>query len=103
VLQKLLENVYAQLLVLRLRSLYLPERLASSVAEHRAIFTAVAAGDGGRAEHLSRAHSEPVLADALEFTSRSEPSPDSARSDAAPRIAPRGRGGPIAATPSRRL
>ena len=70
VLRKLLETVYAQILVLRLRSLYLPERLASSVAEHRAIFAAVAAGDADRAEHLSRAHADHVLADALEFTGR---------------------------------
>jgi len=102
VLRKLLETVYAQILVLRLRSLYLPERLASSVAEHRAIFAAVAAGDADRAEHLSRAHADHVLADALEFTSRSQASPDPGRAAAAPGSAPRGRGGPIAAAPSGR-
>jgi len=101
VLRKLLETVYAQILVLRLRSLYLPERLASSVAEHRAIFTAVAAGDADRAEHLSRAHADHVLADALEFTSRSELSRESARNDTTPDI-PRGRGGPDAAASSGR-
>jgi DNA-binding GntR family transcriptional regulator len=95
VLRKLLETVYAQILVLRLRSLYLPERLASSVAEHRAIFAAVAAGDVDRAEHLSRAHADHVLADALEFTSRPQASPDSGRADTAPGTAPPGRGGPI--------
>src|SRR5215475_13052650 len=61
VLSRLLENVYAQILVLRLRSLYLAERLGESVAEHRAIFDAVAAGDAERAERLSRAHAEHVL------------------------------------------
>ena len=70
VLSRLLENVYAQILVLRLRSLFLPERLESSVAEHRAIAAAVIAGDAERAERLSRAHADHVLDDALEFTGR---------------------------------
>ncbi|HKZ07519.1 MAG TPA: GntR family transcriptional regulator [Methylomirabilota bacterium] len=70
VLSRLLENVYAQILVLRLRSLHLPERLEESLAEHTAIWAAVAGGDGARAEALSRAHAEHVLADALAFTGR---------------------------------
>jgi len=70
VLSRLLENVYAQILVLRLRSLYLPERVESSVAEHREIFAAVLAGDAERGERLARAHAEHVLQDALEFTRR---------------------------------
>jgi DNA-binding GntR family transcriptional regulator len=73
VLSRLLENVYAQILVLRLRSLYLPERVESSVAEHREIFEAVVAGDAERGERLARAHAEHVLQDALEFTRRGEP------------------------------
>lgn len=68
VLSRLLENVYAQILVLRLRSLYLPERVESSVAEHREIFEAVLAGDAERGERLARAHADHVLQDALEFT-----------------------------------
>jgi DNA-binding GntR family transcriptional regulator len=68
VLGRLLENVYAQILVLRLRSLHLPDRLDSSIAEHSAIFAAVVAGDGERAERLSRAHADHVLEDALAFT-----------------------------------
>jgi DNA-binding GntR family transcriptional regulator len=71
VLRRLLDNVYAQILVLRLRSLHLPERLDSSVAEHSAIFAAVAAGDADRADALSRAHADHVLQDALEFTAPS--------------------------------
>ena len=67
-LTRLLENVYAQILVLRLRSLYRPERLESSVAEHRALFEAVTSGDGERGERLARAHADHVLQDALEFT-----------------------------------
>jgi len=70
VLGRLLENVYAQMLVLRLRSLHLAERLDSSLAEHSAIFASVAAGDAERAEKLSRAHADHVLEDALEFTRR---------------------------------
>jgi DNA-binding GntR family transcriptional regulator len=69
-LTRLLENVYAQILVLRLRSLYLPERVESSVAEHRALFEAVMSGDGDRGERLARAHADHVLQDALEFTRR---------------------------------
>lgn len=72
VLSRLLENVYAQILVLRLRSLYLPERVESSVAEHRELFEAVVAGDGDRGERLARAHADHVLQDALDFTRRSE-------------------------------
>jgi DNA-binding GntR family transcriptional regulator len=68
VLSRLLENVYAQIHVLRLRSLYLPERIESSVAEHREIFEAVLGGDAERGERLARAHAEHVLQDALEFT-----------------------------------
>jgi DNA-binding GntR family transcriptional regulator len=71
-LSRLLENVYAQILVLRLRSLYLPERVESSVAEHRALFEAVVSGDAERGEGLARAHAEHVLQDALEFTRRAE-------------------------------
>jgi DNA-binding GntR family transcriptional regulator len=70
VLSRLLENVYAQILVLRLRSLYLVDRLGSSLAEHREIHAAVAAGDAERAERLSRAHAEHLLRDAHEFIPR---------------------------------
>lgn len=71
VLRRLLDNVYAQILVLRLRSLYLPERVESSLAEHREIFEAVLAGDAERGERLARAHADHVLQDALELTRRS--------------------------------
>jgi DNA-binding GntR family transcriptional regulator len=89
VLQRLLENVYAQILVLRLRSLYLPERLPSSVAEHRAIAAAVAAGDAETAERLSRAHADHVLVDALAFTARAEA--EARRVNASPRRSALGR------------
>ena len=82
VLSRLLDNVYAQILVLRLRSLYLPERLESSVFEHRAIFAAVAAGDAVEAERLSRSHAEHVLQDAVEFIERGGPDGGPAPADA---------------------
>jgi DNA-binding GntR family transcriptional regulator len=75
VLRRLLDNVYAQILVLRLRSLYLPERVESSVAEHRALFEAVTGGDAERGERLARAHADHVLQDALEFTGRTGSQP----------------------------
>jgi DNA-binding GntR family transcriptional regulator len=75
VLSRLLENVYAQILVLRLRSLYLPERIESSLAEHRALFEAVVAGNAERGERLARAHADHVLQDALDFTRRAERDP----------------------------
>lgn len=68
VLGRLLDNVYAQILVLRLRSLHLSERLDSSLAEHSGIFAAIATGAAERAEALSRAHAHHVLQDALELT-----------------------------------
>ena len=71
-LTRLLENVYAQILVLRLRSLYLPERVESSVVEQRALFEAVMSGDGERGEWLARAHADHVLQDALDFTRRAD-------------------------------
>ena len=55
-----------------MRSLYLPERLESSVAEHRALFEAVVAGDRESGERLARSHADHVLQDALEFTRRAE-------------------------------
>jgi DNA-binding GntR family transcriptional regulator len=75
VLSRLLENVYAQILVLRLRSLHLPERVESSMAEHRDLFDAVMAGHADRGERLARAHADHVLQDALEFTRRAEQDP----------------------------
>ena len=42
------------------------------MAEHRALFEAVVAGDAERGERLARAHADHVLQDALEFTRRAE-------------------------------
>jgi DNA-binding GntR family transcriptional regulator len=49
---------------------YLPERVESSVAEHREILEAMRAGDAEQGERLARAHADHVRQDALEFTRR---------------------------------
>ncbi|HYB40948.1 MAG TPA: GntR family transcriptional regulator [Candidatus Methylomirabilis sp.] len=72
VLARLLDNVYAQILVLRLRSLHLAERLEASLAEHAAIFAAIASADPERAERISRAHAARGLEDALALTGGAE-------------------------------
>jgi DNA-binding GntR family transcriptional regulator len=66
VLVRILENVYAQMLVLRLHSLHLAERLEASIAEHGAIAAAVLGGRADEAERLCRAHVDRVLHDVLE-------------------------------------
>jgi DNA-binding GntR family transcriptional regulator len=65
VLSRQLENIYAQIHLLRLRSLHLPERLDTSFDEHRSIVGAVTAGDADEAEAVSRRHAARVLEDAL--------------------------------------
>ena len=65
VLSRQLQNVYAQIHLLRLRSLHLPERLDTSLDEHRRIVRAVIASDADEAEAVSRRHAERVLEDAL--------------------------------------
>jgi len=65
VLGRQLENVYAQIHVLRLRSLHLPERLETSFEEHGRIVRAVIGGDADEAEAVSRRHATRVLEDAL--------------------------------------
>jgi DNA-binding GntR family transcriptional regulator len=65
VLSRQLENVYAQIHVLRLRSLSLPDRLAASLDEHSRIVRAVLAGSADEAEAIARQHAARVLEDAL--------------------------------------
>jgi DNA-binding GntR family transcriptional regulator len=65
VLSRQLENIYAQIHVLRLRSLYLPNRLAASLDEHSRIVQAVLAGSPDEAESIARQHAVRVLEDAL--------------------------------------
>lgn len=73
VLSRQLENVYAQIHVLRLRSLYLPERLAASLDEHGRLVRAVLAGQPDEAETVARQHAARVLEDALAVVRRSSP------------------------------
>jgi DNA-binding GntR family transcriptional regulator len=65
VLSRQLESVYGQIHVLRMRSLYLPERLEASLDEHSRIVQAVIAGEADEAEAIARRHAARVLEDAL--------------------------------------
>lgn len=64
-LSRQLEAVYDQMLVLRLRTLNLPDRIHASFAEHTRVFEAVAARDPERAEAAARAHVRMVMQDAM--------------------------------------
>jgi DNA-binding GntR family transcriptional regulator len=63
-LQRTLEAIYGQILVLRLRTLNLAERAAPSVEEHTRVVDAIDRGDPDGAEAAARAHVELVSADA---------------------------------------
>lgn len=76
VLSRQLENVYAQIHVLRLRSLYLPERLAASLDEHGQLVRAVVGGSPDEAETVARRHAARVLEDALAVVRRRPPPVD---------------------------
>jgi DNA-binding GntR family transcriptional regulator len=65
VLARLLENVYAQMHVLRLHSLHRTKRLDVGLSEHIEIHAAVVARDPDRAERAARVHARGVLGDAL--------------------------------------
>ena len=80
-LSRLLESVYGQMLVLRLRTLSLRERIEWSFAEHTRVFEAVAARDPERAEAAARTHVRMVMQDAmtaLRDLDRAEPSAEAA-------------------------
>ena len=68
VLSRYLENVYSQILVLRLQRLFTLHdrlRLEASLADHREIFDAIAAHDPDRAEVIARHHARRLLEDVL--------------------------------------
>jgi DNA-binding GntR family transcriptional regulator len=65
VLARLLENIYAQMHVLRLHSLHRTKRLDEGLSEHIEIHGAVTARDPDRAERAARVHARRVLEDAL--------------------------------------
>lgn len=64
-LSRQLEAVYAQILVLRLRTLAVEDRMESGSAELEAILDAILARDPPRAESVARNHTRLVLKDAM--------------------------------------
>ena len=64
-LARILRSLYGQILVLRLQTLNLKDRLRPSVMEHQRIFAALKSGDPNRAESAARRHIRMVLRDAM--------------------------------------
>lgn len=88
-LARLLENVYAHMLVLRLQSLHEPDRLALSLAEHSEILAAIAARDPERAETVARRHARRVRDDVTRLvTTRAAGGGAGGRGSRRPRRAP---------------
>lgn len=73
-LERLLGTVYAQMEALRLRTLYLPERLKKSFAEHQRIFDALMKRDPALCEREARNHIRTTTADALDIVAKNEKS-----------------------------
>ncbi len=65
ILIRILRSLYGQILVLRLQTLNLKDRIRPSVREHQRIFAALKSGDPDRAEAAARRHIRMVLRDAL--------------------------------------
>jgi DNA-binding GntR family transcriptional regulator len=74
-LQRLLDSVYSQMEVLRLRTLYLPTRLRASYDEHRSIFEALKRRDPIGSEQEARRHIETTTTDALAIAAAARPKP----------------------------
>jgi len=72
-LQRLLDSVYSQMEVLRLRTLYLPTRLRASYSEHQSIFAALKRRDPIGSEREARRHIETTTADALAIAAAARP------------------------------
>ena len=64
-LSRILGAIYAQIEVLRLRTLYLPQRLRASYAEHQRIYQALIEGNPTSSEQEARKHIETTTADVL--------------------------------------
>jgi DNA-binding GntR family transcriptional regulator len=64
-LARILRSLYGQILVLRLQTLNLKDRLRPSVREHQRLFAALKSGDAHRAEAAARRHIRMVLRDAM--------------------------------------
>ena len=91
-LSRQLEAVYAQILVLRLRTLAVEDRMDSGSAELGAILEAILARDPVRAESVARSHTRLVLQDAMRVLhEKGLPAEAAARSQSRRRLAARGR------------
>jgi DNA-binding GntR family transcriptional regulator len=64
-LARILRSLYAQILVRRLQTLYLKDRMRPSILEHQRIFAALKSGDPDQAEEAARHHIQMVLGDAM--------------------------------------
>ena len=62
---RILRALYGQILVLRLQTLNLKDRMRPSILEHQRVFAALKSGDPDRAEAAARRHIRMVLRDAL--------------------------------------
>ena len=71
-----LRTVRTHLVRVRRLARYQPERLAASVAEHRLIAAAIAAGDGDLAAHATHVHLHNALASILDSLDDVSPLPD---------------------------
>ena len=69
-LKRMLDSIYAQMAALRLRTLYLDERLSASYAEHQRVFNALLRRDPEAAELEARKHMETTTAVALDILTR---------------------------------
>lgn len=70
-----LRTVRTHLVRVRRLARYQPDRLAASVAEHRLIAAAIAAGDGDLAAHATHVHLHNALTSILESLDDAVPSP----------------------------
>ena len=64
-LNRILRSLYGQILVLRLQTLNLKDRIRPSILEHKRIFAALKSGNPAGAEAAARRHIRMVLRDAL--------------------------------------
>ncbi len=64
-LTRILRSLYGQILILRLQTLNLKDRIRPSLLEHKRIFAALKSGDPDRAETAARQHIQMVLRDAM--------------------------------------
>lgn len=73
-LTRILRSLYGQILILRLQTLNLKDRIRPSLLEHKRIFAALKSGDPDRAETAARRHIQMVLRDAMAVLPHAYPS-----------------------------